>query len=72
MNIFNLLPTIADRIRDETSPLTIHTTPKQRPTENYCLPDGRIVAIFRDVSRGAPMIDFTLPDGQIVFAIRYR
>ena len=41
----------------------------ERPTEDYRLPDGRIVKIYADVSRGAGVIDFQLASGRIVMAI---
>lgn len=39
-----------------------------RPTSDYRLPDGRIVAVFEDVARNAPFVSFTLIGGKIVVA----
>lgn len=36
---------------------------------NYCLPDGRIIAIPCDVCRMASTIDFQLASGRMVLAV---
>lgn len=38
-------------------------------TVRYQLPDGRIVAIARELCRAASWIDFQLADGQVVMAV---
>ncbi len=44
--------------------------PRETPTTDYILPDGRTVAIHSDVARGAASITYTLEGGKVVAALR--
>jgi hypothetical protein len=44
----------------------------QRPTFDYRLLDGRIVAIHEDVCRSHPLCSLQLAGGEIVQAVRHR
>ena len=51
-----------------TPPAHVAPTARTRETDDYVLPDGRVVAIDADVARGAATVTFTLVGGSIVVA----